>query len=162
MKKLMIIIVMGFNFFAFGQKAKKTEIEILLQKGIKPELAFFWETKDTLVLPNKNFRETIEFDLINKKCILQNVFSRKKIELTKDFKLNDRHEIDSQRDFEYDFDIVDNTFVTTGIDKYKIYFDEKKKNIVKIENIQSKHIFIPKKYENYRSPLAPMSSAPSE
>jgi len=165
MKKLIIIILIGFNFFAFGQEINKTEkskteIEILLERGIKPELAFFWETKDTVILPRTNFRETIEFDLINKKCIIQNVFSEKKIQLTKDFKLNDRNALDSQRDFEYDFDIRDNTFIAAGIYRYKIYFDKKKKNILKIENIDNKHVFIPKKYENYRSPVAPISSVP--
>jgi len=167
MKKIIVIILIGCNFFAFGQevaktKKSKTETEILLEKGIKPELAFFWETKDTLILPRTNFRETIEFDLINKKCIIQNVFSQKEIRLTKDFKLNDRKAIDSQRDFEYNFNIVDNTFITDGIYKYKIYFDKQKKNILKIENIDNKHVFIPKKYEHYKTPVAPLGSGPAD
>lgn len=61
MKKLMITILIGFNFLAFGQETKKTtksktEIEILLEKGIKPELAFFWETKRFTYLTTYKFQ----------------------------------------------------------------------------------------------------------
>lgn len=167
MKKLVTIMLIGFSFCSSAQKIKETkqnqtEIETLLKNGIKPELAFFWETKDTLIVARTNFRETIQFDLINKKCIIRNTFSEQEIQLTKDFKLNDRTTLDSQRDFEYNFDIIGNVFIVAEMYQYKIYFDKKKQNILKIENINDKHVFIPKEYEYYMSPVAPVSSGPND
>ncbi len=160
MKIIILLIILNFNFIAFGQRLKeipknKTEIEILLAKGIKPELAFFWETKDTLILPYINFRETIQFDLIKKRCMLQNNFNQNKIQLKKGLELKDRNVIDSQRDYEYNFDIKNDIMIIEYIYTFKIYFDKKRKNILKIENLDNKHIFIPKKYEYFGGSDAP-------
>jgi hypothetical protein len=160
MRIIILLLVLNLNFVTFAQKIKKTvnnktDIELLLLKGIKPQLTFYWETNDNFVKPYAIFRETIILDLNNKSCLKLDDFSLKNIQFKEGLKLTERNDVDSQRKYNYNFEIKNDSLIIDKWYLYKFIFNKKKNKIIKIESLDNKRIYIPKEYEHYRGSEEP-------